>query len=314
MVPLFQFYGQRLCLELSFYISRVAERNDAEDQPPAKRRLSSAVVKLEEGEISEDVTETGKDIKKDDRAGEESNGNGNGNGNVNGNARLNGKQTNWLRRDAYQRPIQKLQSRFKKDDIQRSPAETDSRGAAEQRAREESERLRQQEREEIAEKRKRDLVCSVCLLIAMMFSVWQEKQNFASVFDRLSDVLRPRKETELSEHHKKLKYKNADVAELAVLQEIDLTKTKAEPPIYYTFAKPMDEDTTLVEEQKEQPQLLKCQRNYRSQVQFEIYQEWKTARREDLSEYQKQVAERYLANVDKELERWQNMRKGNQMM
>ncbi|KAK1402311.1 hypothetical protein POM88_001916 [Heracleum sosnowskyi] len=45
-----------------------------------------------------------------------------------------------------------------------------------------------------------------------------------------------------------------------------------------------------------------------------IFQEWKAARREELSQYQKQVADRYVANVEKELERWQNARnshKGN---
>lgn len=39
------------------------------------------------------------------------------------------------------------------------------------------------------------------------------------------------------------------------------------------------------------------------------FQEWKTARREELSEYQKQIGEQYVANVEKELERWQNARK-----
>ncbi|KAJ7946662.1 pinin [Quillaja saponaria] len=35
---------------------------------------------------------------------------------------------------------------------------------------------------------------------------------------------------------------------------------------------------------------------------------WKTARREELSEYQKQIGEQYIANVDIELERWKNAR------
>ena len=41
-----------------------------------------------------------------------------------------------------------------------------------------------------------------------------------------------------------------------------------------------------------------------------MFQEWKSARREELSQYQKQILEQHLANVDKELERWQNGRKG----
>ena len=41
-----------------------------------------------------------------------------------------------------------------------------------------------------------------------------------------------------------------------------------------------------------------------------MFQEWKAARREELSQYQKQIVEQYVANVEKELERWQNGRKG----
>lgn len=39
------------------------------------------------------------------------------------------------------------------------------------------------------------------------------------------------------------------------------------------------------------------------------FEEWRVARREELSEYQKQISEQYLANVEKDLERWQNRRK-----
>ncbi|PIM98347.1 hypothetical protein CDL12_29174 [Handroanthus impetiginosus] len=59
------------------------------------------------------------------------------------------------------------------------------------------------------------------------------------------------------------------------------------------FAKPLDQEPSLTEQQKEQ-----------------MFQEWKVARREELSQYQKQIAEHYVANVDQELERWQNGRKG----
>lgn len=54
----------------------------------------------------------------------------------------------------------------------------------------------------------------------------------------------------------------------------------------------MHEDAAIYEQQKEQE-----------------YLEWKTARREELSEYQKQIGEEYVGNVEKELERWQNARK-----
>lgn len=42
---------------------------------------------------------------------------------------------------------------------------------------------------------------------------------------------------------------------------------------------------------------------------LQAFLEWKNARREELSEYQKQIGEQYIANVEKELERWQNARK-----
>lgn len=42
---------------------------------------------------------------------------------------------------------------------------------------------------------------------------------------------------------------------------------------------------------------------------YQAFLEWKTARREELSEYQKQIGDQYIANVEKDLERWQNARK-----
>lgn len=42
------------------------------------------------------------------------------------------------------------------------------------------------------------------------------------------------------------------------------------------------------------------------------YLEWKAARREKLSEYQKQIGEGYVGNMEKELEGWQNARKSKQ--
>ncbi|XP_042010764.1 pinin-like [Salvia splendens] len=155
--------------------------------------------------------------------------------------------------------------RFRKEDVQRSGTEaymrrSDSLKRAEQRAREESEKLRLQEREQIAEKRKRDLI-----LRARIAAKAQEK-NMELLFLRWS------------EHHKKLG---------------NFIRTKAEPPIYYSFSKPLDQDATSAEQQKEK-----------------MFQEWKSVRREELSQYQKQILEQHLANVDNELERWQNRRKG----
>nr|XP_016482269.1 PREDICTED: pinin-like [Nicotiana tabacum] len=170
---------------------RPAERNDAEDQPAPKRRISSAVVKIEEGEIADDVSGAPTDANKEDSAVEEGSSR---EAHVRQNER---KPSNWLRRDGNQRPSKmdsdvpppepvprvlpknedpKLVSRnkrmlgqllgtlekFRKEDMQLSGSEaymrrSDSLKRAEQRAREESEKLRQQEREQRDEKLKRDL-------------------------------------------------------------------------------------------------------------------------------------------------------------
>lgn len=76
-----------------------------------------------------------------------------------------------------------------------------------------------------------------------------------------------------------------------MLLDCNFFRTKAEPPIYYSLAKPFEEDSTLLEERKEL-----------------AFQEWKAARREELSRYQQQIGEQYVANVEKELERWENGR------
>lgn len=41
----------------------------------------------------------------------------------------------------------------------------------------------------------------------------------------------------------------------------------------------------------------------------QTFLEWKAARRQEVSEYQKEIEEQCLGNVEKELERWQNARK-----
>lgn len=72
---------------------------------------------------------------------------------------------------------------------------------------------------------------------------------------------------------------------------IPVYRTKTEPPIYYMTAKPLIEDTATLEQQREQ-----------------AFLEWKTTRRAELSEHQRQIEENYITNVDKELDRWQNAR------
>ncbi|KAG6709790.1 hypothetical protein I3842_06G150000 [Carya illinoinensis] len=247
-------------------IRPVSDRTDAEDQPPGKRRLSSAVVKKENA-VREEVAGAGTANQSDRKPS-------------------NLKQTGWSRRDENQRaaktesegPVVKHVPRvlpknedpslvtrnkrmlgrllgtlekFRKEDMQLSGTEaymrrSNSLQMAEQRACEESERLRQQEREQIAEKRRRDLT-----LRARVTAKTEEKK-----------------------------------LELLFLQ------TKAEPPIYYSPNKPLEEDETLVQQQKGQ-----------------AFLEWKATRREELSLYQKQIQEQYVANVEKDLERWQNARK-----
>lgn len=275
---------------------RPADRIDSEDQPPPKRRLSSAVVKVEDGEITDDV-EVAEDVNGKDLAGE---------GNTEAVAEeqstrkpSNLQQSGWSRRDNNQRaagmefgapPTEhiprvlpknedpKLVNRnkrmlgqllgtlekFRKEDMQLSGTEaymrrSNSLQRAEQRARVESERLRQQEREQLAEKRRRDLT------LRARVAAKAEEKKLELLFLRWS------------EHQKKL---------------CNFLRTKAEPPIYYIFNKPLEEDATLIEQRKEQ-----------------TFQEWKAARREELSEYQKQIGDQYLINVEKELERWQNARK-----
>ncbi|XP_022762911.1 pinin-like isoform X1 [Durio zibethinus] len=257
-----------------------ADRTDVEDQPPAKRRLSSAVVKVEDGEIIDDAEGSGI-INESDR-------------------RISTlQQSGWSRRDGNQRLVKKdaeapiaehvprnlpkdedpslinrnkrmlgqllgTLERFRKEDKQLSGREpymrrSNSLQRAEQRAREESEKLRQQEREQIAEKRRRDLT------LRARVAAKAEEKKLALLF------------LQWSEHHKKIN---------------NFIRTKTEPPIYYLPTKPLDEDATICKQRKEQEFL-----------------EWKTARKEELSEYQKQIGEHYVANVEKELERWQNARK-----
>ncbi|KAJ8572570.1 hypothetical protein K7X08_009081 [Anisodus acutangulus] len=268
-------------------VVRPAERNDAEDQAAPKRRISSAVVKIEEGEIDEDVSGAPTDANKKDSAVEVSPREAPASQNER-------KPSNWLRRDGYQRPSKmdfdiplpepvprvlpknedpKLVSRnkrmlgqllgtlekFRKEDMQLSGTKaymrrSDSLKRAEQRAREESEKLRQQERQQLDEKLKRDLTLRARL------AAKAEEKRLELLFLRWS------------EHHRKL---------------ANLIRTKAEPPIFYSFAKPLEEDPTLVEQKKNQ-----------------IFQKWKGARREELSQYQEKIAEQNVANAEEE---WKNI-------
>ncbi|XP_015691246.1 pinin [Oryza brachyantha] len=129
---------------------------------------------------------------------------------------------------------------------------------ADQKAREESERLRQQEREQAVEKRKRDM-----MLRARVAAKAEEK--------RLELLY-----MQWAEHHKRLS---------------NFLRTNAEPPIYYMPAKPIIDDPAIAEENKEK-----------------AFEEWKSVRRAELTQFQKQVEEQYMSNVERQLERMQNAR------
>ncbi|XP_048621208.1 pinin-like [Brassica napus] len=268
---------------------RPAERNDVEDEPPAKRRLSSAVVKVDGEDVSNDGNETHVS------AGE------NGNSDQR-DKKLDGGQHrgSWSQRDAEQRGIKKgyeaialpepaprqlpknedpnlvkrnrrmlgnllgTLERFRKEDKQLSGTDAYARRSAalqkaEQKAREESERLRLQERENLTEKRRRDLT------LRARVAAKAEQKELELLFLRWC------------EQKKKLS---------------NFIRTKSEPQIYYAPTKPLEEDTTETEQRKEQ-----------------AFLEWKAAKRQEVSEYQKEIEERYLGSVEKELERWQNARK-----
>ncbi|KAK4254354.1 hypothetical protein QN277_009750 [Acacia crassicarpa] len=275
---------------------RPSDRNESEDQPPAKRRLSSAVVKVEDGELLEDV-DAGQEAKKDYSGRDDVNGTAAAA--QSGRNPSNFQKSGWSRRDSNQR-TSKMDSeipaaesvprvlpkdedprlvnrnkrmlgqllgtleKFRKEDMQLSGTEaymrrSNSLQRAEQRAREESERLRKEEREQIAEKRRRDLT------LRARVAAKTEEKKLELLF------------LQWSEHHKRL---------------CNFIRTKTEPPIYYLPNKPLEENEEALEKRKE-----------------EAFVEWKNARREELSEYQKQIGEQYIANVEKELERWQNARK-----
>ncbi|XP_010496913.1 PREDICTED: pinin-like [Camelina sativa] len=273
--------------------TRPADRNDVEDEPPAKRRLSSAVVKVD-----------GEDVSKDEDLPVDGNGTqvvaGDNGTSDRSDKKLSGQHRgDRPRRDTEQRGTKKgfeafalpepaprvlpknedpklvnrnrrmlvnlvgTLEKFRKEDKQRSGTDAYARRSAalqkaEQKSREESERLRLQERENMTEKRRRDLT------LRARVAAKAEQKKLELLF------------LQWSEHQKKLG---------------KFIRTKAEPQIYYALVKPLEEDTTELEQQKEQ-----------------TFLEWKAARRQEVSEYQKEIEEQYLGNVEKELERWQNAR------
>ncbi|RYR35596.1 hypothetical protein Ahy_A10g050730 isoform A [Arachis hypogaea] len=205
---------------------RPGDRNHSEDQPPPKRRLSSAVVKVDGGELTEDA-----ETKVDG-------GSGSGTASEVHSDRkpFNSHQSGWSRRDDQR--ISKVASeipttehvprlfpknedpslvnrnkrmlgqllgtleKFRKEDKQLSGTEaymrrSNSLQRAEQRAREESERLRKEEREQIAEKWRRDLTLRARVAakteekrLELLFLRWSEHHKRLSNFIRLFFIFR----------------------------------------------------------------------------------------------------------------------------
>lgn len=273
---------------------RPADRLNSKDEPPPKRRLLSAVVKVDEGEGTEGagpVNEAQKDalaggvsapVSRNDARSSTSQQNRLSFGR-NGSQQAEESQGLYdqvkevprvLPKDEDPRLVNRNKrmlgqllgtlEKFKKEDVQLSGTEaymrrSDSLQKAEQKAREESERLRQQERERIAENRKRDLI------LRARVAAKAEEKKLELLF------------LQWSEHHKKL---------------TNFLRTKTEPPIYYMPAKPLEENAELMEQKKEQ-----------------AFLEWKAARREELSSYQKQIHNEFVANAEKDLERRLSARK-----
>ncbi|KAL2897306.1 Pinin [Bienertia sinuspersici] len=288
-------FGNNLSNQRGFI--RPADRLNSKDEPPLKRRLSSAVVKVEDGEEGEEKISVSEVQNEDSIAADSVSMERNDmrssimQQNHSSFAKIGDQQEEngldyqvkevprVLPKDDDPRLVNRNRrmlgqllgtlEKFKKEDMKLSGTDaymrrSNSLQRAEQKAREESEKLRQQEREKIAANRKRDLVLRARL------AAKAEEKKLELLF------------LQWSEHHKKL---------------TNFLRTKTEPPIYYMPAKPIEENAELNEQKKEQ-----------------AFLEWKAARREELSAYQKEVHEQYVANVEKDLERrltTRNLRNAN---
>nr|ACG35861.1 pinin/SDK/memA/ protein conserved region containing protein [Zea mays] len=267
--------------------ARPAVGPESGDQPPQKRRLLSAVVKVDGAENNEEGTKDadaeGHGTGSSATEGSAGRGFNNGGFRRDGGLRMQrrvdynslpepaprelprNEDPNLVRRN--KRMLGQLLvgtlEKFQQEDKKLSNSEaflrrSETQRKAEQKVREESERLRQKEREQIAEKRKRDMT-----LRARVAAKAEEK--------RLELLY-----IQWTEHHKRLS---------------NFLRTKAEPPIYYMPTKPIIDDPAIVEQNKEK-----------------VFEEWKSMRRDELTRFQKQVEEQYLSNVERQLERIQNAR------
>ncbi|XP_010277686.1 PREDICTED: pinin-like [Nelumbo nucifera] len=287
---------------------RPADRVDSEDQPPPKRRLSSAVVKIEDGEVTEDL-EGAKDVKENDSAAEDGS-----------DAKTATENETEKRLSDPQRPNQR--GGFRRDG-NRGTAKKDFDIPTQQIPRvlpkdedpslvNRNKRMLGQLLGTLEKFRKEDMHLSATEAYMRRSNSLQRAEQRAR---EESERLRLQEREQIAEKRKRDLTLRARVAAKAEEKKLELLflqwsehhkklcnflRTKTEPPIYYLPVKPLDDDATLVEERKEQ-----------------AFLEWKAARREELSGYQMQISEQYIANVEMELERWQNARnsrKGNNNM
>ncbi|KAK9698266.1 hypothetical protein RND81_08G092500 [Saponaria officinalis] len=198
---------------------RPVDRTNSKDEPPPKRRLSSAVVKVEDGEIVEDGN-AGTEmlieapVSRNESRSLASQHNHGVSSAANGRQQLqNGldfpekvvprvlpKNEDEALVKRNRRMLGQLLGtleRFKKEDVKLSGSDAYMRRSislqrAEEKAREESERLRQQERERIAENRKRDLVLRARVAakaeekkLELLFLQWSEHHKKLTSFIRL---------------------------------------------------------------------------------------------------------------------------------
>ncbi|CAN6281763.1 unnamed protein product [Urochloa humidicola] len=262
---------------------RPAPGGESGDQPAQKRRLLSAVVKVDGAETNEEGEKAAEAEGREDgpsvAEGGDRRGVSNGGFRRDGGLRMprrvdynslpepaprelpKNEDPNMVKRN--RRMLGQLLvgtlEKFQQEDKKLSNSEAYLRRSETQRkVREESERLRKQEREQNEEKQKRDM-----MLRARVAAKAEEK--------RLELLY-----IQWTEHHKKLS---------------NFLRTKAEPPIYYMPAKPIIDDPTIVEQNKEK-----------------VFDEWRSMRRAELTQFQKQVEEQYLSNAERQLERIQNAR------
>ncbi|CAK9877048.1 unnamed protein product [Sphagnum jensenii] len=269
---------------------RRGEDFNVEDQPPKKRRLLSAVVKVEDEEDTVAEKEKEKEGLDEEQPEKEDADDENDvadrrptlqrNYNADDSHPLSSEQET-LPAEPLPRVLPKTKDpniakrnrrmfgaligtleKFRQEDKKLSGSEafmrrTDSLKRAEQKAQEESERLRQQEREQLAERRKNDL-----MLRAKLAAQADEKQ-LELLF------------LQWTEHHTHL---------------FSFLRTTAEPAIYFMPAKPSEETDKLFQESQEG------------------LEEWKIKCQNELNEYQKQIAADHLANMELEIERWQSRR------